>query len=224
MTRRISLVWPDSRPFRARRDRPIRILAASDEHDPALDHAANRDSLGRIDLVIGCGDLSPEYLSFLGDAFQVPLIYVRGNHDHGGSWPALQRLPVEAGGIDDETLPGASLLGLAWPGVRRGIAKRDETTAWRQVMDDVGLRLLWPGSAAWLVFSHAPPRDAGDTPDDPYHVGFAAYRAVLNRLRPRLWLHGHTTRASAPDPIVHHGPTTLVNVTGSVLVELRPGG
>jgi Icc-related predicted phosphoesterase len=89
-------------------------------------------------------------------------------------------------------------------------------------MRALGLRLFLPGSAPWLVVSHVPPRDAGDSPDDPYHVGFAAYRTVLERLKPRLWLHGHTTRAKVPTPIVDRGPTTLINVTGSVLVELRP--
>jgi hypothetical protein len=222
MTRRISLAWPDPRPFRGRKGRPIRILAASDDHDAALDHQTNRDALGRIDLVVGCGDLSPEELAFTGDAFQAPLVYVHGNHDHGGPWPALDRLPVVSAGIDDRTLPGVSLLALSWPGVASGIAHRNERAAWRQVAGALGLRLLWPGSRAWLVFSHAPPRGAGDSPNDPYHVGFAAYRAVLDRIRPRLWLHGHTTRASTPTPLVSHGPTTLVNVTGSVLVELRP--
>jgi hypothetical protein len=222
MTRRVSLVWPNPRPFRGRDGKPIRILAASDEDDPALDHAANRDALGRVDLVVGCGDLSPEYLAFIGDAFRAPLVYVRGNHDQGGPWPALEQLPLASAGIDERTLPGVSLLGLSWPGGQIGIARRDERAAWGQVLGGVGARLVWPGSTAWLVFSHVPPRGVGDTPDDPYHVGFAAYRTALDRLRPRLWLHGHTTRASSPAPLVNHGPTTLVNVTGSVLVELRP--
>jgi len=222
MTRRISLVWPDPRPFRGRDGGRLRILAASDEPDPALDHARNRDELGRIDLVVGCGDLSPEYLSFLGDAFLSPFMYVRGNHDHGGPWPALERLPEAASGLDAATLPGISMLALSWPDVRSGVAKRDEGAAWSQVISALRLRLLWPGARSWLVVSHAPPRGAGDTPGDPYHVGFAAYRAVLDRFRPPLWLHGHTTRASAPDPVVQHGRTTLINVTGSVLVELRP--
>jgi uncharacterized protein len=222
MTRRINLVWPDPRPFRLREGRPLRILAASDEHDPALDHAMNRDGLGGVDLVVGCGDLSPEYLSFLADAFPSAFVYVRGNHDHGGPWPALERLPEASSGRDDATLAGVSMLALPWPNLRSGVAKRDEGAAWSQVMSALGPRLVWPGARSWLVISHAPPRGAGDTPEDPYHVGFAAYRAVLDRLRPPLWLHGHTTRASAPDPLVRHGRTTLVNVTGSVLVELRP--
>jgi len=221
MTRRVSLEWLAPRTFRAREGRPIRILAASDEQDPALDHDANREALGRIDLVVGCGDLSPEYLAFLGDAFTAPFVYLRGNHDHGGPWPALHKLPVASAGVDEQTLAGVTLLALPWPSVGRGITRREEGAAWRQIVGVLGVRLLWPRSRPWLVFSHAPPRDAGDTPGDAYHVGFAAYRMVLERLRPRLWLHGHTTRASTTSLLVDHGPTTLVNVTGSALVELR---
>ncbi|TME09034.1 MAG: hypothetical protein E6I65_11960 [Chloroflexi bacterium] len=222
MTRRLSLVWPDPRPFAARDGRPIRILAASDEHDPALDFAPNREALGRLDLVIGCGDLGLDQLGFLGDAFTTPLLFVRGNHDRGGPWPAPARLPMPFAGLDRRSLPGTTIIGLPWPGGEATPARRDEGAAWRQVLSTLKLRLVAPDGGAWLVVSHAPPRDAGDSPDDPYHVGFAAYRTVLERLRPRLWLHGHTTRAAAPTWRVEHGPTTLVNVTGSVLVELLP--
>jgi hypothetical protein len=43
----------------------------------------------------------------------------------------------------------------------------------------------------------------------------------MRALKPRLWLHGHTTRAASPTPIVERNGTTLINVTGSALVELR---
>lgn len=112
MTRRVDLVWEDPRPFRGRNGRPIRILAASDEPDPTLDFAGNRDALGPIDLVVGAGDLSPDEVQFLGDAFPAPLVYVRGNHDRGGPWPAHDRLPVAAAGIDVRSLPGVSVLAL----------------------------------------------------------------------------------------------------------------
>jgi len=221
MTRHISLAWSDPRPFEARDGRPIRILAASDEPDPALDHAANRDALGPIDLVIGAGDLSPEEVQFLGDAFRAPLVYVRGNHDRGGPWPALDKLPVASAGVDTRSLPGVSILALPWPSADDRSSKRDEGAAWWQVVRLAARGLIVPGGTPWLVVSHVPPRDAGDTPDDPYHVGFAAYGMVLRRLRPRLWIHGHTTRASSRTPVVDDGATTLINVTGSALVELH---
>lgn len=226
MTRRMTLDWRDPRPFEGRGD-TIRVLAASDEPDPTLDYPANREALGRIDLVVGCGDLSPDHVAFLGDAFRAPLVYVRGNHDHGGAWRTASNVPVESAGIDERTLPGVSLLALGWPGLdglearRGGATLRREGDAWRQVSRALKLALVRRSNRPWLVYSHVPPNGAGDTPDDAFHTGFAAYRAILDRLAPRLWLHGHTTRASQRMPIVEHGRTTLVNVAGSVLVELR---
>jgi hypothetical protein len=222
MTRRLEIPWPDPRPFLRRGGRPIRLLAASDEPDPGLDHAANRAALAPIDLVVGCGDLGPETLAFLGDAFLAPLLFVRGNHDRGGQWAVASRLATPSAGIDRRSLPGISVLSLPWPTPDREPAVHSERAAWSQVIRLLGSRWLRPGDAPWLVVSHVPPRGAGDTPGDPYHLGFEAYRAVLERLSPVLWLHGHTTRASARTWRVTHGRTTLVNVTGSVLVELRP--
>ena len=223
MTRRLSIDWPDARPFAGREGRPIRILAASDEPDRALEGSINRDALGPIDLVIGCGDLSPDWLCFLGDAFRAPLVYVRGNHDRQGPWPTPDDLPPPAAGADDRVLDGLPLVALPWPSFRKDAAPRDEKDAWLQVTR------LAPGLALHrrppvLVVSHAPPRDAGDTPTDAYHVGFAGYRVIADRLRPPLWLHGHTNPAAQADWRTTLGSTTVVNVTGSVLVELRPPG
>jgi len=64
----------------------------------------------------------------------------------------------------------------------------------------------------------------GDTASDPYHLGYAAYRWLLDRIRPPLWLHGHTTIAAVKDWRDAYGPTTVANVTGSVVVELVPPG
>jgi hypothetical protein len=75
-----------------------------------------------------------------------------------------------------------------------------------------------------LVISHAAPAGAGDAPADPYHAGFPAYRWLLDELRPPLWLHGHTTTATVPSLLVRSGPTTLVNVTGAVLLEIVAPG
>jgi uncharacterized protein len=221
VTRRLAVPWPDARPFAGRDGRPIRILAASDEPDAALEVERNRETLGPIDLVIGCGDLSPDWLCFLGDAFRVPIVYVRGNHDRQGPWPAPGELPPPAAGLDGRELPGIRILALPWPSFRRDAAPRDERDAWLQVAR-LGPRLVVPASSPVLVVSHAPPRDAGDTPEDAYHVGFSAYRLLAGRLRPPLWLHGHTNPAAQADWRVDVGPTTYANVTGSILVELLP--
>jgi hypothetical protein len=219
--RRLEVVWPDARPFRERGGRPLRLLATSDEFDPALEERENRESLGSIDLVVGCGDLSPDRLCFIADAFHAPLVYVRGNHDRGDRWPDLGALPAPSGGLDRRSLQGLPLLALPWPGRAIGAARRDEPAAWRQALRPTAAAIV-RRTGPCLVFSHVPPRDLGDTPSDPYHRGFGAYRFVLDRLAPPLWLHGHTAMAASADWRVQRGPCTVVNVTGAVLVELVP--
>ncbi len=221
MTRRLTMVWPDARPFHGRNDRPLRVLAASDEPDPALDEAVNRKALEPIDLIVGSGDLAPDRLAFLADAFHAPLVFVRGNHDRGGPWPEPSQLPRASAGFDERTVPGMPVFALPWPSGDREPPRHDEGAAWRQVLRLGGRRLLH-GGAVPLVVSHVPPQGAGDTPTDAYHRGFDAYRFVLDRLRPALWLHGHTNPAAQKAWQERYRDSTIVNVTGSVLVEILP--
>ena len=229
MTRRLSMVWPDARPFKDRDGAPIRLLAVSDEVDPTLEHEVNRAAIGRIDGVVGCGDLEPPYLGFLGDAFHVPVAYIRGNHDRGGHWRDTVSdapRPLRSGRLTE--ICGLTVAPFEWPGVgSTRAALRDERGAWFDVLRAArGLlarRLRGPAGPV-LVLSHAPPRGVGDSTADPYHLGYAAYRWLLDRVRPPLWLHGHVTPASVRDWRDACGPTTVANVTGAVLVELTPPG
>jgi len=223
VTRRVTIPWPDAEPFMGRAGEPIRLLAVSDDPDPTLDHERNREALGRIDLIVGCGDLERDHLGFLGDALRAPVYYVRGNHDRGPNWDQAKPLtpePMPEGRIQPAI--GLRLLGLSWPGQATGRAARDDLAAWAQSLGAAArtLRLRRPV----LVLSHVPPLGAGDDPRDPYHTGFAAYRWLLDRLRPPLWLHGHTTVATVTSTRVEYGGTSLINVTGSVLVTLEPPG
>jgi Icc-related predicted phosphoesterase len=198
----------------------------SDAQDPALDHAVNRAALEPLDGIIGCGDLSPTWLSFLVDAFEVPFVFVRGNHDHGGAWAegtGLAGAWLASGHVAH--LAGIAVGGLEWPGIGQPGNQRRPWLAWRHA---VGLlrravvARLTGHDESILVISHAPPLGAGDVPTDAYHVGFGAYRWLLERLRPPLWLHGHTTMASVPELVTRSDQTCVVNVTGAVLLELVP--
>ena len=223
MIGRINVVWPDHRPFEGRDGRPIRFLATSDMAEPALEHAANREGVGPLDGILGCGDLDLDWLVFLGDAFNTPLVYVRGNHDRDGEWnhrPLKAPGWLEAGRI--ERVAKIPIVGLEWPGVDQQGNRRRPWLAWRQALG-IGWQLirarLW--GEPLIVISHVPPAGVGDVPTDPYHKGFDAYRWLLDRLQPPLWLHGHTTAASVVRMVEHSGRTEVVNTTGAMLVELR---
>lgn len=207
MIRRLSLPWSQK----------LRLLAVSDEPERAFDFERNRTDIEPIDGILGAGDLEPDYLAFLADAFRAPLVYVRGNHDRGANWAALDKVLPRPLDARSEKLAGLAVVGLGWPGERRGQAVRDETAAWGQA-----LSVVWHlrGQRPPIVLSHVPPRGLGDVPDDHYHRGFAAYHWLCRRLNPRLWIHGHTALAAARDWREEWAGTTLVNATGAVLIEL----
>lgn len=218
MIRRLTIDWPVPLPTDRAGARPLRLLAVSDESDRALENERNREAIAPIDAVLGAGDLEPDYLAFLADAFRVPLLFVRGNHDRGANWVAHSEQLPRPLGARTEQVAGLTVAGMSWPAEVRGRALRDEMAAWRQA-----LGLAWKARALrgrLIVLSHVPPRGLGDTPEDHYHRGFAAYHWLCRRLRPPLWLHGHTSPAALSDWRVVWGNTTLVNVTGAVLIEL----
>lgn len=224
MVRRLTVDWPDARPFAARGGRPIRWLAVSDDRDPALDHAANRAAIGTLDAIVGAGDLEPDYLGFLADAFAVPLAFVRGNHDHGARWAetvdSFAPVPLRTGRL--HKVDGLSVAALEWPGLRHDGRRRHDGSAWVDIARIVARRRVRRDSGPVVVLSHAPPRGLGDRAVDPYHVGYAGYRWLLDRWRPPLWLHGHVPPAGVDAWRVTHRATEVVNVTGAVLIEIRP--
>ena len=221
VTRRLTLEWPDPTPFRDRNGASIRILAVSDVLEPTLIDARNRSALAPIDFIVGCGDLDHDDLAFIIDAFDAPLLYVHGNHDTNERWRECQEScpePIQSTATLHQA--GLSIAGLTWPGVRGKGGHRSEKAAWNQAMRLATRRLgrLEP----LIILSHVPPLGSGDVATDAYHRGFKGYRWLLQRLEPMLWLHGHTPLAATGDWQVKVGPTTIVNVTGAVLIELTP--
>jgi len=221
VTDRLRVSWPDPAPFAVRAGRPIRILAISDEPDPTLESAATREGLGTIDLVIGAGDLQPEYLSFVSDAFHAPLRYVRGNHDVGAAWAHTEHVllpqPMPDATVVDEL--GLRIIGFSGSPIynQRGM-QVSALAMWARVV------LAWLRTSRrgpLLVVSHAPPRDVNDDHDHA-HRGFTSFRWLVRRRRPPLWLHGHTAlvRRGIDDRSASHEGTLFYNCTGATLVEL----
>jgi Icc-related predicted phosphoesterase len=93
---------------------------------------------------------------------------------------------------------------------------------WRRVLRS------WPAAAVRrpvLVLTHAAPRGVNDA-DDHAHRGFDAFRWLLDRLAPPLWLHGHATllQRGIEARSARRNGTLLVNVTGATLIELESAG
>ena len=59
----------------------MKILTVSDRVEPAFQDRQLPRELTGTELILACGDLPPEYLTRLTTALDVPLYYVKGNHD-----------------------------------------------------------------------------------------------------------------------------------------------
>ena len=213
----------------------IRILTVADEVDEAL--YGPRLAELRPDVILGCGDLPFDYLEYLLSATDAPLCYVRGNHD-----PASERRSVSAylpaeypaepsqrvlGGIDlDGRITDQGGLRIAGLGgsirYREGpnqYTQREMGRRVRKLVRTARLRQFRDGRAVDVVIAHSPPLDYGDA-DDPAHRGFSAFHQLIDRLRPRIMLHGHIHPHGMPRPDRTIGNTRIVNVVPHRLVEV----
>ncbi len=57
------------------------IMVMADEPSKRLYDYFDPEQFKDVDLIISCGDLSPEYLTFFATMCHAPVLYVKGNHD-----------------------------------------------------------------------------------------------------------------------------------------------
>jgi len=204
------------------RGRELRILAVSDEPQAELWGGIERDHFGPVQMLVSCGDLAPAYLSYLEGTLRVPFVYAIGNHDLDTAWEdqASRFLPTRPHGAQIVRVAGVDVVVLDWPGRDKRRTRAQDRMAWADAIR-VRVTTLIQRRAPLIVVSHVAPHGAGDD-RDVYHQGFGGYRWLAERLRPALWLHGHTTPASQPERVTHIGPTTCVNVTGAWVIEIGP--
>lgn len=165
----------------------MRILAISDTESKYLWDYFEKSKLEGIDLIISCGDLDPNYLSFLATFTTAPVLYVHGNHD-----VKYEKKPPEGCICIENQIyvyKGIRILGLG--GSMRYNDGEHQYTDW-EMMGRV--RKLWfqffrRGGIDILV-SHAPAYQLNDGRDLP-HQGFKVFRRLMEKYKPKFFLHGH---------------------------------
>lgn len=165
----------------------MRILALADEESPFLWDYFTPDRLHGVDLILSCGDLSPQYLSFLATYSHAPILYVHGNHDD-----CYAVTPPEGCiCVDGRVLvyQGVRVLGLGGsmrykPGEHQ---YTEREMRWRSMR--LLPSILRRGGIDVLV-THAPAFGLGDGKDLP-HRGFRAFPQLLDRWQPACFVHGH---------------------------------
>lgn len=196
----------------------MHVLTVSDIVASPLYPVSDRESLGPVDLIVACGDLPPEYLGYLAHAFSVPLLFVKGNHDiRSENYP-----PRGCTDINGRIL---TFQGVRFLGLEGSMWYNGGPNQYTEKQMKAHIRRLRP--AIWwrkgidIVVTHAPPQGIHDG-NDLCHQGFASYRWLIRKYRPRFFLHGHihvnfqddAERTSIIDA------TRVVNTYGYHIIEI----
>ncbi|MBQ8816233.1 MAG: metallophosphoesterase family protein [Lachnospiraceae bacterium] len=165
----------------------MRILVVADEPSKWLWDFYEDGKLAGIDLILSCGDLPAEYLSFLVTFANCPLLYVNGNHDHYDKRP-----PEGCICIDDQVYEyeGVRILGLG--GSMRYKPGQDNQYTEKEMRKRVG-KLFFPimrKRGFDILLTHAPAKGLGDLEDRP-HRGFQVFLDLMKKHRPKYFFYGH---------------------------------
>jgi len=171
---------------------------------------------GRIDLLIGCGDLPSDYLDVLSTVYGAPLLFVRGNHDlpgRQGDYPA-------AAEIDGRIVREKGLLIAGLEGSIRYSDGAHQYTERQMMAKVLALRVRLGTRRLDILITHGPPAGVNEGTDAP-HRGLKSVRRAVEWMRPRLLLHGHIHPYGREiQREARLGETRVVNVVGHRVIEI----
>ena len=196
----------------------MKILVLADQKSKYLYDFYEPDKLKDVDLIISCGDLSPVYLSFFVTLCNVPLLYVRGNHDD-----RYEVTPPEGCiCIEDDIFvyEGIRILGLG--GSMEYIPKSSNQYSEQKMQKRVRkLKYkLWKHKGFDILVTHAPARQVNDLEDLP-HRGFEVFRTLLEKYTPKFFFHGHVHANYSRNfkRVDTYGKTTIINAFEYYIVD-----
>ena len=165
----------------------MKILLLADEESKYYWDFFDKSKLEGIDLIISCGDISPQFLSFLATFAKVPILYVHGNHDY-----CYDETPPDGCiCIDDDIYvhEGLRIMGLGgsmcynegtYQYTEQEMVKRYKKLR-RKIKKNGGIDIL---------ITHSPAYHLHDSNDLP-HTGFKVFLDIMDEHKPRLFAHGH---------------------------------
>lgn len=195
----------------------MKLMVISDAPDAGLWDYFTKDKLQGADAIISCGDLPSSYLSFLVTMSGKPVFYVHGNHDF-----RYEKEPPEGCECIDGTVVnfrGYRILGLGGSMEYSGGPHQYSEREMKRRIAKVGRPLKKDGVD--ILVTHAPARGLGDM-EDLCHQGFACFKELMERYRPRYHFYGHVHLEYTPDwpRVRQYGETTVVNAFKKHFIEL----
>jgi uncharacterized protein len=194
----------------------MKILLVSDQEETYIWDFFDRERFKDIELILSCGDLKAEYLSFLVTMIQAPLFYVPGNHNK-----SYVRNPPEGCDSADDTLltyNGVRILGL-------GGCMNYSFQEYQYTEEEMEKRIrklkktIVKNKGFDILLTHAPALHLGDG-DDRAHTGFACFVDMLDQYTPKYFFHGHQhLNYKVQKRIRQYKDTTIVNAFGYHIID-----
>jgi len=207
----------------------MRALTLSDQVVPFIYSPLVKQHFQDVDLILACGDLYYYYLEYVFNALNVPLFFIRGNHDSVIEYGSAEQRTDPHGGIDLHCRHYCHQ-GLLLAGIEGSIRYRNgpfqytQSQMWKNVLGLIpGLMInrLRYGRYLDVFISHAPPFGIHDCPDLP-HQGVKAFYWLITTFKPAYFIHGHIhlyqPNSSGETRV---GNTRIINTYGFRRIELE---
>ena len=196
----------------------MKILLLADEESKYYWDYFEKSKLEGIDLIISCGDLAPQFLSFMATFAKVPILYVHGNHD-----ACYDETPPDGCiCIDDDVYvhEGVRIAGLGGSMCYNfGMYQFTEDEMKKRVRKL--RRKIKKAGGLDILITHSPAFELNDSTDLP-HTGFQAFYQILDEYEPLLFADGHVHINYGRDfkRISEYKNTKVVNAFEKYIIEI----
>lgn len=209
----------------------MKLLAVSDEELGVIYSPQIAQRFHDLDLVIGCGDLSYNYLEYIISMLDVPCYFVRGNHSSQIEIGVNGERTAPWGAVDLHRRVARDETGLLMAGIEGSIRYNEGPHQYTQsemwwsaflLSPSLFLNKLKYGRFLDILVTHAPPWGIHDMEDLP-HNGAKAFNWLIRVFKPLYHLHGHVHKYRASlitETLV--GCTHLVNAFGYRQLQIPP--
>lgn len=198
----------------------MKILAIADQESKLLWDYFDKSYLEGIDLILSCGDLKPQYLSFLATFTHAPILYVHGNHD--GVYE--QTPPDGCICIEDKIYvhEGIRIMGLGGsmrykPGDHQYTQGQMNWRMWKMWLK------LKRHKGIDILLTHSPAYRFHDGKDLP-HMGFEAFCTIMDKYKPAYFVHGHVHMNYGRQfpRLSTYNETQVINAYERYIFEINP--
>lgn len=202
----------------------MKVLVVADVEDKMLYDFFRKDRVEGVELIVSCGDLKASYLDFLMTMVNVPMIYIRGNHDDSFA----SNPPLGAECIEDRVFKykGVRFVGLGGcVGSKPGALNMYTEGAMKRRIIKLLPRLAITRGFDVLV-THAPAKGYGDMEGSHTHMGFECFNKFMNKYHPKYMFHGHVHNNYGNVKMVNEHPsgTQIINACGYRIVDIPVPG